>query len=93
MDSFSGLCYSVNGTLLYGEQRSIRMTVMQQIMHILAEHLINAIVSQNAEARRIAERASVFEINSVNGFCGRVEKKSEFVLALAQRLFRGLPLR
>ena len=35
-------------------------------MHILAEHFVNALVSQNAEAGGVAERASVFEINSVD---------------------------
>jgi hypothetical protein len=63
---------------------------MDQIMRILAEHFVNALISQSAQAGRVAERASVFEINSVNGFGGRIEKKSEFVLALAQRLFHLL---
>jgi hypothetical protein len=66
---------------------------MQQIMHILAEHLINALVSQSAETRRVAERASVFEINSVNGFGDGVEKKSQFLLALAEFLFCPLSIR
>ena len=92
MDSFSRLCYPVNGALLCGEQRSIRPTVMNQIMHILAEHFIEVFVSQSAKAGRVAERASVFEINSINGFGGGVEKKSKFVLTLAQRLFRPLAL-
>ena len=92
MDTFSGLCYPVNATLLYREKRSIRTTVMQQIMRILAEHLINALVSQSAETRRVAERASVFEINSVNGFLGGVKNKSESVFALAYCLFCTLAL-
>ena len=63
---------------------------MNHIVHIFAEHLVNALVSQSAEAGRVAERAPVFEINSVNGFGSRVEKKSKFILALAQCLFRLL---
>ena len=82
VDSFPGLCYPVNATLLHGKQCSIRTTVMQQLMHILAEHLLNVLVSQSAEARRVAERASVFEINSVNSFGGGVKKQSEFLFAL-----------
>jgi hypothetical protein len=65
---------------------------MDQIMHILAEHFVNVLVSQSAEAGRVAERASVFEINSINGFGGRVEEQSKFVLALAQCLFRPFAL-
>jgi len=93
MDSFPSSCYPVNATLLYREKRSIRTTVMQQIMRILAEHLINALVSQRAETRRVAERASVSEINSVNGFLGGFKNKSESVLALAYCLLCTLALR
>jgi len=53
-------------------------------MRILAKHLANVLVSQSAEAGRIAKRASVFEINPIDGFGGRIEKQSEFVLALAE---------
>src|SRR6202007_1347571 len=90
VDSFPGLCDPVNSTLIYGEHRSIRTTVMQQIMRILAEHLIKALVSQSAKAGRIAEGASVFEINPINRFGCRIEKKAEFVLALTQRFFHLL---
>jgi hypothetical protein len=57
---------------------------MHQIMHILTQHFVNAFIPQGAEAGRVAERASVFEINPINGFGGRIEKQSEFVLALAE---------
>jgi hypothetical protein len=60
---------------------------MDQIVHILAEHFIKALESQSAETGGVAERASVFEINPINGFGGRIEKQSKFVLALSQRLF------
>jgi hypothetical protein len=60
---------------------------MYQVMRILAEDFVYALVSQSAEAGWVAERAPVFEVNPINGFGGRIEKKSEFVLALAQRLF------
>jgi hypothetical protein len=56
---------------------------MHQIMRILAEDLVNVLVSQSAEAGRVAERASVLEINSINGFGSGVEKKSKFILTLA----------
>jgi hypothetical protein len=35
---------------------------MDQIMHILAEHFVHALVSQSAEAGMVAEGTSVFEI-------------------------------
>ena len=38
----------------------------------------------------VAERAAMFEINPINSFGSRVEKKSKFVLTLTQRLFRPL---
>jgi hypothetical protein len=41
---------------------------MHQIMHILAEHFVNALISQSAETGEVAERASVFEVNPINGF-------------------------
>jgi len=87
MDSFPSLGYPVNSTLLYGEQCPVRTSVMDQIMHILAEHFVDVLVSKSAEAGRVAERASVFEINPINGFGSGVEKKLEFLLALAHRLF------
>jgi hypothetical protein len=59
---------------------------MDQIVHILAKHLVKVLVSQSAEARRVAKRASVFEINPINAFGRRIEKQSEFVLALAEFL-------
>jgi hypothetical protein len=60
---------------------------MHQIMHILPEQLLDALISQGAEASRVAEPASVFEIDSVDRFGSRIEKQSQFVLALAQSLF------
>ncbi|MGB2665212.1 MAG: hypothetical protein WAK48_14490 [Candidatus Acidiferrum sp.] len=57
---------------------------MDQIVHTLAENFVKALVSQSAETGRVAERASVLEINPINGFGGRIEKQSEFVLALAE---------
>src|SRR4029077_15532464 len=92
MDSFPGSYYAVNSALLYGEQRSIRTTVMDQVMHFLAEHFVNLLVSQCADAGRVTERASVFEIDPVNSFGSRVEKKSEFILTFAQCLYRPLVL-
>jgi hypothetical protein len=59
-------------------------------MRIFAEDLVNLFISQTAEAGRVAERASVFEINPIDGFCGRVEKKSKSVLTFAERLFHLL---
>ena len=55
-------------------------------MRIFAEDLVNLFISQTAEAGRVAERASVFEINPIDGFCGRVEKKSKSILTFAERL-------
>jgi predicted HAD superfamily phosphohydrolase YqeG len=49
---------------------------MQQMMHILAEQFVSVLVSQNAEAGRVAERASMFEINSVYSFGSGVEEQS-----------------
>jgi hypothetical protein len=49
---------------------------MDQIMHILAEHFVHALVSQSAEAGMVAEGTSVFEINSINGFGSGVGKNS-----------------
>jgi hypothetical protein len=63
---------------------------MDQVMYILAEHFVYVLVSQSAQASRVAERASVFEINSVYSFGSGVEEQSEFVLALAQRLLHLL---
>src|SRR5882672_1961383 len=60
---------------------------MDQIVHILAEQFLHAFISQSAQAGRVAERAAVFEINPINGFGGRVEKKPESVLTVSQRLF------
>ena len=57
-------------------------------MHILAQHFVKVLVSQSAEAGRVAECASVFEINPINGFGSRVEKQSKFVFALAQCILR-----
>src|SRR5579864_9202884 len=65
---------------------------MDQIMHVLAEHFVNLPVSQKAQAGWVAKGASVVEVNSVNSFGGGVEKKSEPILAFAQRLFRALSL-
>jgi hypothetical protein len=59
------------------------MIVMDQIMYILAEHFVHALVSQSSEAGGVAERASVFEINSVYTFGSGIEEQSEFVLAFA----------
>jgi hypothetical protein len=59
-------------------------------MRILAKDLVNVLESQSAEAGRVAERASVLEIDSINGFGSGVEKESKFILTLAQRLFRLL---
>jgi hypothetical protein len=66
--SLPGSYYPVNSTFLHREQRSIRTSVMHQIMHILAEHFVNALISQSAETGEVAERASVFEVNPINGF-------------------------
>src|SRR5438552_2510494 len=68
------------------------MLVMDQIVHILAEQFVRAFISQSAQAGRVAERAAVFEINPINGFGGRVEKKPESVLTFSQRLFRAFSL-
>ena len=54
MDSFPSLGYPVNSTLLYGEQCPVRTSVMDQIMHILAEHFVDVLVSKSAEAGRVA---------------------------------------
>src|SRR5436305_11092090 len=59
-------------------------------MRIFAEDLVSVYVSQNAEAGRVAERASVFEIDSVNGLGSRVKKKSKSVLTFSERLFHLL---
>jgi hypothetical protein len=61
---------------------------MNQIVHILAEHFIKALESQRAETGGVAERASVFEINPINCFGGRIEKQSKFILTLAHRFLR-----
>src|SRR5208282_1154023 len=90
VDSFPSSCYLVNSTLLHRKQRPIRTSVMHQIMRILAEHFVESLISQSAEACWVAKRTAVFEINSINGFGGRVEKKTEFILAFAQCLFRLL---
>src|SRR5271169_257608 len=86
MDSLPGSCYEVNSTLLYGEQCPVRASVMYQIMRILAEDLVNVLVSQSAEAGRVAERASVFKINPINCFGGRVEKKSKLIFTFVHPL-------
>src|SRR6267378_1881062 len=92
MNSFATLGCPVNSALLYGEQGPVRSSVMDEIVHILAEHFVDALVSQSTEARRVAERASVFEINSINTFGSGIENKPEFVLALAHCLFRPLAI-
>ena len=60
---------------------------MHQIMHILSEQLLDVLISQRTEAGWVAEPASVFEIDSVDRFGSRIEKQSQFVLALTQSLF------
>src|SRR5438477_5638641 len=89
MNPFAGSGYPVNSALLYGEQGPVRASVMKQIVHILAEHFVNALVPQSAEARRVTERTAVFEINSINAFGSGVEKESEFLFALTHRFFRS----
>src|ERR1700752_3569805 len=61
-------------------------------MHMLAEHLVNVLVSQRAQAGRVAERASVLEIDPINGLGGGVENKSEFVFTFTPCLFSLLSL-
>src|SRR5947208_57850 len=66
---------------------------MNQIMHILAEEFVNAFIPQGAKAGWVAECAAAFDVNSIDGFGGRVEKQTEFILTLAQRHFNPLALR
>jgi hypothetical protein len=91
--SFPSSRYKVDSALLYGERCPVRTSVMDQIVHVLAKHLVNVLVSQSAEAGRVAERASVFEINSVNGFCGGVKKKSKLILTFVHLLLEMFPLK
>jgi len=71
-------------TLLNGERRPISASVMNQIMHVLAEQFVNPFIPQSAQASRVAEGAAFFEVNSVDAFAGRVEQQAQFVLALPQ---------
>jgi hypothetical protein len=41
-------------------------------------------IPQSAKAGWVAKRAAAFEINSIDGFSGRVENQTKFVLALTQ---------
>jgi hypothetical protein len=79
--------YPVNLALLHREQCPVRASVMDQIVHILAEDFVNALVPQSAEAGRVTERTAVFEINSINAFGSGIEKESEFLFALTYRFF------
>src|SRR5258708_32325985 len=92
MDSFPSSYYPVNPALLHGERCPVRTLVMDQIVHILAEQFVHASISQSAQAGRVAKRAAVFEVNPINGFGGRVEKKPESVLTFSQRPFRAFSL-
>src|SRR3954451_6138630 len=88
MDPLPTSYYLMNPALLRRERCPVWMLVMDQIVHILAQQFVHTFISQSAQAGRVAERAAVLEINSINGFGRRVEKKPEPVLPFAQRLFR-----
>src|SRR6266850_2543204 len=63
---------------------------MNQFMHILADEFVNAFIGQSAKTCGVAESAAAFEVNSINRFGSRVEKYTEFILTLAQCIFRLL---
>src|SRR5215469_5165108 len=50
VNSFPGLCHTVNSTLFYGERSTVCTSVMDQIMHLLAEQFVAVLVPQSAQA-------------------------------------------
>src|SRR4051794_33340210 len=70
--SFASLKYLEYQAVLHRNWHPVRVSVMYQIMHVLADELINAFVSQGAKACWIAECAATVEINSIYSFSRRI---------------------
>src|ERR1700730_5698823 len=88
VDALSGLQCPHNSTCFCRELRADSTRVMNQIVHIPAEEIFDALIPQSAKTGWVAESAAAFEVNSVNGFSCGVEKEPKLILALTQRLLR-----
>src|SRR3984957_16138739 len=88
--SFPGARCPQNSALFRGERCPISTSLMDQMMHVLAQEFVSVLIPQKAKTGWIAERATALEINSINGIGGRVKNQSKFILTFALCLFRLL---
>src|SRR3984957_4337387 len=69
-----------DSTVFRGERCPISTSLMDQMMHILAEEFVRSFISQNTKASGVAKGAAAFEITSINGLGSRFEYQTEFFL-------------
>ena len=70
--------------------RPVRTRVVHQRVHVPSEQILDALVSERAETRRIAERAAALDVDAVDGLGRRVENQPELVFALADGVYARL---